>query len=109
MTRFSPERTNSTLDVTMAPTPEEEIDRFLRTGDHDLLCEAWPGGFSERARRAHEDLQNALVAKTRRLAAGKSPPAKVPNLDLRSFTRGKVEPMVRGLFPARERESVLAV
>jgi hypothetical protein len=93
----------------MRPTVEEEIERFLRTGEDDVLCAAWPGGPLERARRGSEALLEALVTEVRRRSASRKPLAAPPEMDLKAFTRAKVEPMVRGLFPARERDPVLAL
>jgi integrase len=38
-----------------------EVDRYLRTGDTDLIYAAWPGSFMERAKRAHRELREALT------------------------------------------------
>ena len=43
------------------PTINDEIDRYLRTGESDPYHAAWPGSFMERANRAHDDLRGALV------------------------------------------------
>src|SRR5450759_5321124 len=42
-------------------------------------------------------------------AAAAPPQVSVPELDLVAFTRARVEPMVRGLFPRDEQEAVLGV
>ena len=83
------------------------IRRYLRTGDSDPLHAAWNGGVFEAERRAREDLESALIEEVKSRAFGKRSRRLPRGLDLRSFTRAKVEPMVRGLFPAREREPVL--
>lgn len=90
------------------PTIAGEIERYLRTGETDPHLEAWPGGFIERARRAREDLRGALVREVRCLAHGLSQ-AAVPDADGIAFTRERVGPMVRGLFPRAEQEVVLAI
>jgi hypothetical protein len=87
---------------------KEEIERYLRTGDSDPLHTAWPGGFTERAQRAHDDLRNALVREVHRLAQGRSHPTS-PAIDPILFTRNKVEPMVCGLVPRAEQDAVLAM
>lgn len=89
------------------PTINDETERYLRTGVSDPLYAAWPGGFMERANRAHGDLRGALVRAVRRLAEGLThrPPL---DADTGSLARAKVEPMVRGLFPRAEQDAVLA-
>ncbi|MEO8211615.1 MAG: hypothetical protein ABI560_00390 [Myxococcales bacterium] len=89
------------------PTIAEEVERFLRTGDTDPHLGAWSGDFMERANRAHDDLRGALVREVRRLAAGRTHQASPP-ADAVALTRGKVEPMVRGLFRRAEQDVVLA-
>jgi hypothetical protein len=89
------------------PRVDDEIERYLGTGVTDPLCAAWPGGFLESAKLAHEDLRGALVRAVTRRAEGLTHPP-VPEADVVSFTRAKVEPMVRGLFPRAEQDLVLA-
>jgi hypothetical protein len=88
-------------------TINDEIERYVRTGESDPLCAAWSGGFMERANRAHEDLRSALVRTVRGRAEGLTH-APLPEGDTISLTRTKVEPMVRGLFPRVEQDVVLA-
>lgn len=85
------------------------IERYLRTGDHDPYFFDWSGDIIERERRAHEDLKSALLGEVSRRAAGWRPSAEMPAIDLTAFTRAKVEPMVRGLFPPPEQEVMLRV
>jgi len=85
----------------------DEITRYLRSGEHDPYFSAWPGNFWERGARAETDLKSVLVAEVRKRANGASPPA-LPDTDLVVLTRRKIAPMVRGLFPVREQEQVLA-
>ena len=73
-----------------ASSPQDEIERYLKTGRCDLDYAAWPGDLFERARRAHEDLRGALVAEVRRLASGHSVPEPLGELDIVAFTRRKV-------------------
>jgi hypothetical protein len=61
----------------------------------------------ERATRAHHDLRAALVREVRRLAQGRTH-EPLPKAGTAALTRGKVEPMVRGLFPRVEQDVVLA-
>lgn len=86
----------------------DEIERFLRTGDHDPVCTAWPGNVIERSNRADDELRRALVAEVKRLAGSRPPRRPLADRDLVAFTRRKVEPMVRGLFARAEQEAVLA-
>ena len=88
-------------------TIADEIERYLRTGDADPVYQSWPGGFMERANRAHADLRGALVHRVRRLADGRTH-QPLPQADTIALTRKKVEPMVRGLFPHVEQDVVLA-
>ena len=93
------------------PTVADEIARYLRTGDTDPYHEAWSApSFLERAQLAGADLENALVAEVSRRANGwQPPPALVAIEDLVAFTRGKTEPMVRGLFPRTEHDAVMTL
>jgi hypothetical protein len=93
----------------MTARRQDEIERYLKTGRCDLGYAAWPGDLIERARRARDDLRGALVAEVRRVAGSEDVPEPLANLDVVAFTRRKVEPMVRGLFPRVEQETVLAV
>lgn len=90
--------------------PESEVERYLRTGDHDLQYSAWPGrDVFERAHKGHDALRQALVAEVRRRTRDAREPDALARLDVVAFTRAKVAPMVRGLFPRQEQESVLTV
>jgi len=84
------------------------IEHYLRTGDHDPHFPEWTGDIIERERRAHDDLMRALIDEVSRRTAGRRPSAEMPAIDLTAFTRAKVEPMVRGLFPRAEQDVVLA-
>lgn len=86
-----------------------EIRRFLRTGEHDMMAFAWPGqSFCQRAQQAHRDLVEALIAEVDRRSRGKRIPSLPAGFEPVPFTRARVEPMVRGLFPAREWATVLS-
>ena len=89
------------------PTINDEIERYLRTGESDPIYAAWSGNFMERANRAHEDLRGALVREVKRRAEGLTH-TPLPEGDTISLTRTKIEPMVRGLFPRAEQDVVLA-
>lgn len=87
-----------------------ETARYLRTGEHDPVYRAWPGGSTfERCRRGHETLRLALYSAVRHRAEEASQLPELQDLDTATFTRRKVEPMVRGLFPPRERGPVLDI
>ena len=90
------------------PSVADEIERYLRTGESDPYYSAWSGGFMECAQQAHEDLRGALIQEVHRLAEGGSHPL-VPDMDMTAFTRGKVGPMVRGLFQRAEQDVVLGL
>lgn len=95
-------------DGVSKPTVSDEIERFLREGAHDHMYFAWPGqNFQQRAGRGDRDLREALIAAVRERTAGAAFPEPVRKLDVVAFTRDKVAPMVRGLFPAKEQELVL--
>ncbi|MFQ5528083.1 MAG: hypothetical protein ACE5GX_17735 [Thermoanaerobaculia bacterium] len=92
----------------MKAARKREIERYLRTGDSDSFHPAWGGGVFQAARQAKEDLKSALIEEAKGRACGMRSKRVPRGLDLRAFTRAKVEAMVRGLFPAREREPVLS-
>jgi hypothetical protein len=89
-------------------TPQSEIERYLQTGESDPLFMAWSGDVFARAQRAEHDLHRALWAEVQRRTAVAVPP-RTDVGDPVALTRRKVEPMVRGLFPAREQALVLAM
>ena len=86
---------------------DEEIARYLGTGDHDMTFAAWPGGWFKN--RGAEDLKAALVAEVQRRTQGLGVPNRVPDIDLAAFTRRRIEGMVHGLFPKAEWAIVLPV
>jgi len=86
----------------------DEVERYLRTGSSDPIYAAWPGNIMERAARARNDLRGALIAAIRQKQA-KGKTAIPAGFDAIAMTRAKVEPMVRGLFPAAEWSVVLAM
>lgn len=88
----------------------EAIQRYLREGTHEHDHPEWPGqNFWEKAKRGHDDLLDALVKEVRRRADGRTHAPVPADLDLVSWTRRKVTPMVEGLFQAAEREAVLSL
>ena len=89
-------------------SPSVETERYIRTGQHDALFAVWPGrGLPDRARHGSSVLRGALVAEVRARTSHATAPEALADLDIVAFTRGKVEPMVRGLFPLTERQAVL--
>ena len=47
----------------MRPSPAiaDEIERYLRTGDADMMGNPWPGDLLERGRRQHADIDRKSV------------------------------------------------
>lgn len=93
----------------MPVTAKDEIERYLRTGDYDPHFVGWPGNFMDRARQAESELKDALIAEVRRRTCETTPRETVGTVDRVAFTRRKVEPMVRGLFPRAEQDAVLGI
>jgi hypothetical protein len=90
--------------------PEAEIEQYLRTGDHDCMFFGWPGAnLVARAEAGDNALRSALIAEVMRRTPHAVEPADLADLDVVAFTREKVGPMVRGLFPRREHEAVIEV
>lgn len=96
-----------TVDAFSCSTVVGETERYLRTGESDVMGNAWPGDITERVRRQHADLRRALIEKVQRLAKGRTHEAVPDNVGV-EFTRAKVEAMVRGLFARAEQDVVLA-
>jgi hypothetical protein len=85
----------------------EAIERYLRSGEYEHDHPEWPGqNIFERAKNGHADLLRALADEVKRRSQGRSHPS-VPDLDLTSWTRRKLKPMVDGFFPHAERAAVL--
>lgn len=86
----------------------EEVARYLRTGEHDnLMFDGWPGAFFERAKLGRNALADALVAEVRARTPKAETPVALRGLDVPRFAASKVSPMVRGLFPRSEQQTVL--
>jgi len=96
-----------TVGASSSSTVVGEIERYLRTGEADMMGNAWPGDIVERGRHQHADLRGALVEEIQRLAKGRTHEAVPDNVGV-EFTRAKVEAMVRGLFARAEQDIVLA-
>jgi len=92
----------------MPETPEQATERYLRSGKHDAHFRAWPGNdFLARIHGGDAALRSALISAVHSCTVHIAFPETVANIDVVAFTRGKVAPMVRGLFPASEQASVL--
>ena len=92
----------------MRKSPNKEIERYLRTGEHDQYYSAWPGNsFLDRANHGDAALTRALVAEVLRRTQHAAGPEVRVDLDVVALTRAKVAPMVLGLFPRHEQKSVL--
>ncbi|WP_298636649.1 hypothetical protein [uncultured Thiobacillus sp.] len=85
-----------------------EVDRFLASGHYDNGFETWPGDtFVERATCGSAALRSALISEVLQRTGRAAVPAFLENADLKLFAHAKLAPMVQGLFPQRERMTVL--
>jgi hypothetical protein len=92
----------------MTNSRDDQVERYLLTGEHDALFCAWPGtNLLARARQGDVALRGALVSMVKSSAAHLTVPKQLADLDVVSFTRAKMEPMVRGLFAGPEQQAVL--
>jgi hypothetical protein len=91
----------------MDTTIERVIALFLETGRHD--GKDWPGGIIEGERMMYHVLLAALIAEIRRRAPEPASSTALGDLDVIAYTRAKISPMVRGLFPRVEQDAVLAL
>ena len=94
----------------MPTSPRKDIERYLRHGQHDDFFRAWPGeDFLARAKCADTALREALIATVRQRTRHATVPEALAGIDVVAFARAKLAPMVRGLFPRDEQETVLDV
>jgi hypothetical protein len=94
----------------MQESPQQAIERYLRSGEHDAHFRPWPGNnYVAQARNRSVGLRQALISAVRHRTAHAELPATPPELDVVAFTRRKVAPMVQGLFPGYEQDFVLDV
>jgi hypothetical protein len=93
------------------PEVDQEVERYLRTGETDAYAAAWAGqNLIESTKIAHDDLIGALIASVKERSAGQAKPHTFQDpVNLGGLTRNRVEPMVRGLFPRAEHEPVMAL
>jgi hypothetical protein len=86
---------------------EDQVQRYLRSGAHDMMFAGWPGmHFLDAARQGRHRLQTALVEEVLRRAEGVECQVCLPT-DLARWTRDKLTPLVHGLFGSDERCAVL--
>ena len=94
----------------MQTSPDQEIERYLCSGEQDHMFSSWPGSdLFARAKHGRAALRGALISTVRSRTRHAVAPAALCTMDAVAFTRAKVTPMVRGLFPQCEREAVLEV
>lgn len=87
---------------------KEAIERYLASGRYDAGFHGWPGeDFVDRKRNGRMALIAALMEAIRRRTPHADPLPALAHLDVSAFSRAKVAPMVRGLFPRGEQEVVL--
>ena len=102
MTRRSTRKTKRAMD--------REVKQYLRTGKHDHEFTGWPGDdFMTSLTNGKQMMEDALVAEVHRLESGHTFPELPAGVDSTIFARKKVMPMVRGLFPAKEHETILGL
>lgn len=93
----------------MSQSIANEIERYLQTGDADPMAFAWKGGsLMDNFHQQHADLANALLEEVAKRAGQLADHAEISEDATNLLTRTKVEPMVRGLFPAAEQDTILA-
>jgi hypothetical protein len=90
----------------MTRTQKQQIKHYLTTGKSEALAIGWAGDWMTRETTRNREMKESLVAEVKRRAEGLLAP-EIPTLDFHSFTRGKVAPMVDGLFSEQERANVL--
>ncbi|WP_157269700.1 hypothetical protein [Azohydromonas aeria] len=94
---------------TTVESREAALQRYLDTGDYNE-APRWAGtSLLEAARNANAFLREGLIAHTLARLASRPVPVLPLAADLAPWVRGKVSPMVEGLFPATERGAVLAL
>lgn len=89
-------------------TPNDEVERFIATGEHDPRFAAWGGSLSERRRTGAAALKDVLrrivgYRSARGVGSGRVPP------DVDAQVRHRVTPLLRGLFARPEADRLLDV
>ena len=87
---------------------KRKVERYLRTGHFDdlKLPARWDGYF-ERAKAERTVLRQALIDAVRQRSRHAIVHKALKNLDVVSFTRAKISPMVRALFVKDEQAIVI--
>ena len=94
----------------MQESPEQAIKRYLRSGEHHADFRAWPGdSYFGRIQQGDAALRKALRSAIHKRCPHAAPPAALAELDVVTFTRRKVLPMVQGLFSRHEQAYILDV
>lgn len=89
---------------------DSDIARFLATGEADPMGAVYPAENLFAALRNYNDtLRAALLAEVRRRERGRRGRRLPAGFEPTAYVRGKVAPMVTGLFPDKERGVVLGV
>jgi hypothetical protein len=89
---------------------QDEIARYLRTGESDMLHLAWPGdSIITRGRNGNRAIRNALIAEVVKRVPHSKIPEQLVNLNVAAFAEEKIAPMVRGLFPADEQAVLMGM
>jgi hypothetical protein len=87
---------------------QDEIARYLQTGESDMLHAGWPGdSLVTRGHNGNQALRNALITEVMRRTPDTEVPEQLVNLDVVAFAQGKIGPMVRGFFPVRDQPVVM--
>jgi hypothetical protein len=89
-------------------TVSDAIERFLGSGEHDPGFAGWPGSMVERRRQGTAALRNVLCRVVGHRAAHAPLAARRIPVDAGAQVRARVEPMLRGLFPAGDAERLVA-
>ena len=100
---YVPRNVSSGRRTPLLNSPQDEIVRYLRTGESDMLSAAWPGdSFITRAQNGDQALRNALIAEVLKRTPYSEIPEQLVNLNVAAFAEDKIAPMVRGLLPSGE-------
>lgn len=99
-----------TQPIHAQPSQHEAIERYLGSGEYDVMHFGWPGdNLMECGRIGTAALRQALIASVRQRSAHASAPPDLAAMEVIAFGRARLAPMVAGLFPPEEQETVLDV
>ena len=91
----------------MQETPEQAIERYLRSGDYDAGFHVWPGNnYLASAQYGDATLRKALISAVQCRTQKVTQPDAPAGMDVVALTHEKVAPMVKGLFPPHERNAI---